>query len=182
VITSERAGYITLGYSELLRDVIKSYYKNGGDKQMYFVRVYDGGQLLKKCESVFNSTLTELGKKHYLLDSDDSYTRTYGDFINIFKKQKNGYFIAYRDSIAAAILNAATDSGLKVPDDIEILSLVGTKYANIVRPTLTSMQISMSEVGKRAMYMLIDLINGSQGPKSYLFSPVLTPKSSTKFN
>ena len=95
----------------------------------------------------------KLGKTYHIVNCDDSYTRTYSDFTEYFGHTKKGYFVAYRDSIAAAIENAATDVGLKVPEDIEVLSLVGTKYANIVRPSLTSMQIDMSEVGKRAMYM-----------------------------
>ena len=57
------------------------------------------------------------------------------------------------------MLNAATDSGIQVPEQVEILSLVGTKYSYIVRPSLTAMHIDMHEVGKRAMYMLTDLLN-----------------------
>jgi DNA-binding LacI/PurR family transcriptional regulator len=59
------------------------------------------------------------------------------------------------------------------------LSLVGTKYANIVRPTLTSLQIDMQEVGKRAMFMLIDLINGNLIEKSYRFEAHLVARNST---
>ena len=97
-----------------------------------------------------------------------------------FRTTKKGYFVAYRDSIAASIENAATDSGLRVPQDVEILSLVGTKYANIMRPTITSMQLDMSEVGKRSMYMLIDLINRDLVEKSYKFDAHLVERNSTE--
>jgi LacI family transcriptional regulator len=113
------------------------------------------------------------------VNCDDSYTRTYNDFVEYFKTTKRGFFVAYRDSIAASIENAATDAGLRVPEDVEILSLVGTKYATIVRPTLTSMHIDMQEVGKRAMYMLIDLINNDLVEKSYRFDAKLVERNST---
>ena len=57
-------------------------------------------------------------------------------------------------------MNAASDSGLKVPTDVELLSLVGTKYARITRPSLSCFNVDMNEVGKRAMYMLTELLNG----------------------
>jgi DNA-binding LacI/PurR family transcriptional regulator len=44
---------------------------------------------------------------------------------------------------------------------------------------LTSMQIDMSEVGKRAMYMLIDLINRDLVEKSYKFDAHLVVRNST---
>ena len=64
--------------------------------------------------------------------------------------------------------------------NVEVLSLVGTKYANIVRPTLTSLEIDMAEVGRRAMYMLIDLIDGSLFEKSYRFDARLQLRASTR--
>jgi LacI family transcriptional regulator len=97
-----------------------------------------------------------------------------------FKKHRKGFFIAYRDSIGAAIVNAATDSGLKVPDDVEVISIIGTKYAEIIRPTLSSFYINMQEVGKRAMYMLIDLSNGELNEKAYKFESTYTARNSTK--
>jgi len=103
--------------------------------------------------------------------------------VEAFKKDPaaaRGYYVAYRDSLAAAIENAATDAGLAVPGDVEVLSLVGTKYANIVRPTLSSLQIDMSEVGKRAMLMLIDLINNNLEEKTCRFEAHYVARASTR--
>jgi DNA-binding LacI/PurR family transcriptional regulator len=41
------------------------------------------------------------------------------------------------------------------------------------------MQIDMQEVGKRAMYMLIDLINNDLVEKSYRFDAKLIERNST---
>ncbi len=147
---------------------------------MTFLHVHDGGRLLQHCEKAFVDTHESLGRPYHILNCDDSYTRTYHDFKDVIQKEGGGYFICYRDSIAAAIENAATDSGLKVPEQVEVLSLVGTKYANIVRPTLTSLQIDMAEVGRRSMYMLIDLLNHDLIEKSYRFEATLVERDSTK--
>lgn len=181
-IVGDKVGCVTFSYEDLLEKIIENYYTDAANpekKDMTFLHVHDGGRLLMHCEKAFVEVHKRLGKPYHIVNCDDSYTRTYYDFLDHFKKERKGYFVAYRDSIAAAIENAATDSGLSVPNDVEVLSLVGTKYANIVRPTISSMQIDMSEVGKRAMYMLIDLINGELSDKSYRFDAHLTAREST---
>jgi LacI family transcriptional regulator len=179
-LVGERAGCVLFNYEDILTQVINDYYNKGGEKEMTFLHVHDGGRLLQHCEKSFVDAHEKLGKPYHIVNCDDSYTRTYNDFMEYFRTNKKGYFVAYRDSIAASIENAATDSGLRVPQDVEILSLVGTKYANIMRPTITSMQLDMSEVGKRSMYMLIDLINRDLVEKSYKFDAHLVERNSTE--
>ena len=60
------------------------------------------------------------------------------------------------------------------------MSLIGTKYAAILRPTITSMNIDMNEIGKRAMYMLIDLATDNLKSKRYKFESTYTKRDSTK--
>lgn len=179
-ISGEKVGNILLNYDAALRALIEDYYAKGGDKVMTFLHVHNAGRLARHCEKTFLRIHEELGKECHVMNCDDSYTHTYNDFCEYFKEHKDGYFIAYRDSIAAAVSNAATDNGLKVPDQVEILSLVGTKYSHILRPTLTSMQIDMVEVGKRAMYMLTDLLQQSLVDKSGKFEAKLVRGGSTR--
>lgn len=179
-VTGERVGCVLFNYDDLLREIIKNYYAKGGLRTMTFLHVHNCGRLLARCEKTFVETHDELGKKYSVINCDDSYTHTYNDFSEYFRKTKSGYFIAYRDSIASAVENAATDAGLKVPDDVEVISLVGTKYANITRPTLTSLQIDMAEVGKRSMYMLIDLLNHDLIEKTAKFDAHVVVRNSTK--
>ncbi len=178
-VTGDRTGCIMFGFGDVLKKMINDYHYNRGKKQMNFLHVHDGGRMLAKAEKIFIETNESLNKPYSIINVDDSYNHTYHDFLEYFQHNRSGYFVAYRDSIAAAIENAATDNGLRVPDDVEVVSLIGTKYANILRPTLTSMDIDMTEVGKRSMYMLIDLINGNLAEKTYKFETRLTLRNST---
>lgn len=168
-LTGEKVGNVSFSYDAELKRVIENYYAKGGDKVMTFLHVHNAGRLLNRCEKSFIKTHEELGKPYQVVNCDDSYTHTYADFLEYFKTHKKAYLIAYRDSIAAAVENAATDSNLSVPNDVEVVSLVGTKYANIVRPTLSTMHIDMAEVGKRAMYMLTDLMGQNLVDKTAKF-------------
>lgn len=179
-ITGDRVGCINFNYNPLLCKILDNYYDKGGDKPMVFIHVHNCGRLLERTEKAFIEHQIKNKRSYRIFNVDDSYTRTYNDFLNYFKKYKTGYFIAYRDSIAAAIVNAATDSGLKVPEDVEVLSIIGTKYANIIRPTISSMSIDMQEVGRRAMYMLDDLSEQNLEEKSYKFDPTYIHRGSTK--
>lgn len=177
--SGEKIGNIVFNYEEAIRSEVINFYERGKTHPMYFLHVHNAGRLLAHAERTFVKTNEELGKTFGIINCDDSYARTYSDFLSYFKENKEGTFICYRDSIAAAVENAATDSGLKVPEDVEVISIVGTKYANILRPSLTALHIDMSEVGKRAMYMLIDLLHGELIERSYKFTPVLVERSST---
>lgn len=179
-IQSERIGSITFGYEHNLVRILNNHFEKDNVKRPVFLHVHNCGQLLIRTEAAFVRACEAANREYRIFNVDDSYTRTYADFIGYFKDHHNGYFVAYRDSIAAAIVNAATDSGLKVPQDVEVVSLIGTKYANITRPTLSSMHINMSDVGARAMYMLIELMNHELKQKTYKFESEYTKRDSTK--
>lgn len=178
-IEGEKVGSISFGYEHKVKNIIREYFKNG-DKKIYFLHAHNCGRLLERIEKAFISVHLEENRSYGLLSCDDSYNRTYTDFLEFFKTTKKGYFLAYRDSLAAAITNAAVDSGLRVPEDVEVLSIIGTKYAAITRPQLSSMHIDMYQVGKQAMMMLNGLLDGTLEEKHYKFESSFVPKMSTK--
>ena len=179
-VEGERCGCIVFGYEHILRRVLTE--KLAKDKEItpVFLHVHNCGRLLARTEKAFVSVCKDLNRNYAVLNVDDSSSRTYEDFLEYFKKYKSGYFVAYRDSIAAAITNAATDSGLKVPEEVEVVSLIGTKYANITRPTLSSFDIDMQDVGKRSMYMLMDLMKNELEKKTYRIESTYKKRGSTK--
>ena len=179
-VEGDRLGCVVFGYEHNLRNIMESYFKHDDAKLPVFLHVHNCGRLLARTEKAFVRACNEAGKEYKIMNCDDSYKRTYHDFMESFQDHKTGYFIAYRDSIGAAISNAAIDSGLRIPEDVEVLSLIGTKYANIVRPMLSSLTIDMQEVGKRAMHMLIDLSNNELYKKTYKFESQYIKRQSTK--
>ena len=180
-ISGDRVCDIHFSYDAAMRHFIEEYYEKGGDKKMIFLHAHNTGRLLNRCEKTFIKTHEALGRPYSIINCSDSYTHTYNEFFELFKsgEERSAFYICYRDSIAAAVQNAAVDAGLNVPNDIEILSLVGTKYAFIVRPTLTAMHIDMKEAGKRAMYMLTDLLNQELVEKTSRLEPRLVQGQST---
>lgn len=179
-VIASKIGCIPFGYEHLIKRIIEENFIRG-DKKMTFLHVHNAGRLLSRVENTFIKVHMENDREYNIMNCDDSYNRTYQDFMERFKQKRKEYVIAYRDSIAAAVLNAATDSGLSVPGDVEVLSIIGTKYSSIIRPQITNLHIDFNEVGKTSMYMLIDLINGELEQKVYKFESTYVKKDSTRF-
>lgn len=177
-VYGEKSGCIIFNHEELIRKVCLDNIHHSS-KQMTFLHVHNGGRLLKRVENAFISTLQAQNHPYEIKNCDDSYSSTYEDFKQYFKFNKSGYFIAYRDSIAAAITNAAIESGLKIPEDVEVLSIIGTRYSRILRPSISSMNVDFTEVGRRSVVMLNDLIHGSLNEKVTKFTVKIAKREST---
>ena len=93
---------------------------------------------------------------------------------------KKGYYICPRDSLACAISKAALDMGLRVPEDVEVLSAIGTKYSVVSRPTISSCDLDMYEVGSIAMRMITKILKDELKEKNYAFNARFNSRASTK--
>jgi LacI family transcriptional regulator len=78
------------------------------------------------------------------------------------------------------VINAAIDSGLRVPQDIEVLSIIGTKYVSIIRPQLSSLHLDLKEVGSKAVMMLSGLLTDEQ-KENVEFESTFVKRASTLF-
>ena len=179
-VKGERLASINFDYEKKIKEVIQQYFKKGS-KKMYFLHLHHSGRLLERIEKSFIDAHIKAGKNYGVFSIEDSYRQTYADFMEIFKSTKSGYFLAYRDSLAAAVINAAIDSGLRVPQDVEVLSIIGTKYVSIIRPQLSSLHLDLKEVGSKAVTMLSGLFTDEQKEKNLEFESTFVKRASTLF-
>ena len=161
---------VSLDFKTGVLEAVESYRDRGG-KEITFLQGDSEGFMMDDIRDALQERCREWGLTFSTIDCDDSYQRLYVDmrtrFIN--RPDYESYFIAPRDSLAAAVANAATDLGLKVPDKIEILSVIGTKYSYIARPEISSLNMDMFMVGSIAMRMLTKLMEDPKnlGPRIY---------------
>ena len=86
------------------------------------------------------------------------YRRSYDYFNDTIKDLPYNFLIANRDSQAISALNAANENGLSIPDDIEIVCLIDSKYNNMVRPRLSSFAIPSYDLGAVSMRVLTKML------------------------
>ncbi|MEI7668029.1 MAG: LacI family DNA-binding transcriptional regulator [Erysipelotrichaceae bacterium] len=109
------------------------------------------------------------------------YRSSYQYLKEYFKTHTHDLVIAHRDSQALAVSNAATENNIKIPEELEIVCIIDTKYNSMVRPQLSSFAIPSYDLGAVSMRVMTKMLK--QDPimereieLSYLF----TPRQSTK--
>ena len=90
----------------------------------------------------------------------------------------DSYFIT-SDSMAIGSIKAIKEAGYMIPQDIGIIGFDNTIMSNYCDPTLTTIEIPKYVMGKRAMEILIDLIEKGKSDLSNEFSSVLLIRVST---
>lgn len=66
----------------------------------------------------------------------------------------------FNDEMAIGAIKAVKDSGMKVPEDIAVVGFDNLELSSIVEPTITTIDQPKYEIGKKAMNLLLKLING----------------------
>ena len=174
-VQGDKIASITLNFEDALLSFINRHAK---EQEIKFVRVANEGKLISALEEAVENVVGK--EKFEIVHIPNSYHETYSYFVDYFRAIKKGYFVCPRDSIACAIQNAAIDIGLRVPEDVQVLSIIGTKYSSIARPTISSFDLDMYDVGSIAMRMLTKLLKGELKNREYEFKGSFVQRASTK--
>lgn len=164
---------VTLGVDLKTVSSVSWHYKNqiidlvnealARNKQIYFLHVDGSGRMENRiidavCKAYEKANL----KFENIIHVPDSYQGTYDIVSKKIKEISSGFFIATRDGIEIAALNAALDMEKKVPEDFEFMAMIGTKYSELTRPKLSSFSIDMKGLGKEGMKVLSEVIENNE--------------------
>lgn len=172
---------ITLDYETSIIDLLTTHFDTNNPHKIKFLDVEQNGLIIDNLLTAVTKYCNNRHKEIEIISTDDSYQRIYNQMQDYFKNNREGgYFICPRDSHAAAVLNAAADSGLNIPEQVEIVSVIGTKYSYITRPQISSLEIDMFEIGSIAMRLLTKILKGEEIPtNTYHKSSVYITRGST---
>lgn len=70
--------------------------------------------------------------------------------------------VVSQDTIAAAVMNAALDRGMRVPEEFEVISSSNSIIADLVRPKLSSIQSPLYDIGAVAMRLLTKIMDNEE--------------------
>lgn len=161
-------GSIILEYKDPVMDIVKEHML-AADDDIYLLDIVNEGAMISEIRDGLLDFAKAKGKKINLVTFNDSYGIVYAGMKEFFTTHRSGYFIAPRDSLAAAIVNAAKESGLRIPEDVQVLAEIGSKYSYILRPQISSFSIDMFKVGSIAVRMLTKLLEPSSTLKDKTF-------------
>ncbi|MFC1975918.1 LacI family DNA-binding transcriptional regulator [Chloroflexota bacterium] len=70
--------------------------------------------------------------------------------------------IGANDRVAAVAMKTAQRAGLRIPQDMSIIGIDDQPFCTYLNPTLTTIDMSIIEIGKRAIQMLLDRMSGKR--------------------
>ena len=124
----------------------------------------------------------EAGKEFdgYLMIPSEYHT-SYAYLSEHFKVNQYVLVIAYRDSQAFATINAAKENNINIPDDMEVICVIDTKYNSMVRPQVSSFSLPSYDLGAVSMRVLTKMLkNDNTFDHEIELSYLYTPRKSTK--
>ncbi|MDY4788840.1 MAG: LacI family DNA-binding transcriptional regulator [Bacilli bacterium] len=184
---SNKNGLVCIDYSLELKEVIYKKIINQGIKEVVFLRDPDDNKDWHMVHN-FDSAIEEGIKKseqsvtyshHYI---KDSYMPIYEYYSEKFKQYPphGELYITPRDSVSIAISNAASDLGYRAGKDFEIIGIIGTKTSKTARPTISSFDVDLYEVGSITMRMLTKILDNSLKNKEFHFQTKYIARESAR--
>lgn len=122
---------------------------------------------------------------------------TFDNYIEIPKEFRSSYLflkeymkkgathevvITYRDSQAMAVMNTAKEAGISIPEEMELVCILDSKYNSMARPQISGFKIPDYDLGAVAMRLLTKMLNDDDDvtDKEIELSYIFTPRKSTK--
>lgn len=88
-------------------------------------------------------------------------------------------FFCYNDLSALGFMDAVMNAGLKIPDDVALVGFDDIERASYAPVKLTTIHQPTAEIGKRAIQMLIDKIEGKDVENRVILKPELIERQSS---
>lgn len=76
------------------------------------------------------------------------------------------------DAIALGVLRLLHRCGRHVPDDVAVVGVDDIAFAELAEPALTTVRQPLAELGREAVRLLIERIDGRGGPRRLVTLPV----------
>lgn len=115
------------------------------------------------------------------LEIPSSSRTSYAFLSKWLRDNKYDLMIGNRDSQAMAIVNAARENGISIPDDMEVVCVIDTKYNSMMRPQISSFAIPSYDLGAVSMRVMTKMLQSeSESNKEIELSYLFTPRQTTK--
>jgi len=180
-MSSENIASVYVNLQKAMYELVSSYLEQGKTdiaivqdrKNKYMVEqlILGASQAFEKKGLVFKN----------FIEIPREYRSSYTYLKEYFKTHKHQLVIAHRDSQAMAVVNAAAENDIKIPNEMEVVCVIDTKYNSMVRPQISSFAIPSYDLGAVAMRVMTKMLN--QNPvdeKEIELSYLFTPRQSTK--
>lgn len=108
-------------------------------------------------------------REELILTSDFTHQGGRKVFSEFMKKEIDfSGIVAINDLMAIGCMNACLTAGLKIPEDVSVISLDNTDYCACTFPKLSSINMMQEQIGANSAELLIERINGKRDYKKVI--------------
>ena len=184
---SSKNGLVTISYCDTLKRIVEDKVVKQHIKEITFLRDPDDNKdwhMIRSFDKSIEEGIRKSGESvsysHHFIK--DSYSPIYDFYVEKFKNNPphGELYITPRDSTSIAISNAASDLGYRAGKDFEIIGIIGTKTSRTARPTISSFDVDLYEVGSITMRMLTKILDNSLKNKEFHFQTNYIVRESAK--
>ncbi|WP_034553255.1 LacI family DNA-binding transcriptional regulator [Carnobacterium funditum] len=161
---------------------IGKYATHLGHKNFLYLNVFEAdvavGQLRKK--GVLDALKETKDSTVKMIEISFTFEKAYQQVLEVLPSVKASYIICATDNIALAVLKAAHQLKLEIPDVFSLSGFGGYQITTVVSPTITTVKYAYQELGQIAVKNLLLLLEGSTIPKKTVLKNKLIKNESTK--
>lgn len=169
---NEQLGSVNIDIQEAMKEAITKLVQNG-NKRIAFVdgslneaiglsRLKGYKQALQDNKLPYDDTL--------VIESEYSYKMGEKIVSHLQASGASAVFVG-DDEIAVGILNTALDRGIKVPEDLEIITSNNSKLTKLVRPQLSTVAPPLYDLGAVSMRLLTKIMNKEEVDEKDILLP-----------
>lgn len=160
-VTNEMVGSIYVDAKKIGFDVAERFLSKG-KKDILFISTK---QNLISADDLKEGMINAYNKHGLVFDVNNifsvshHYEKSYPELVNYFKNHKPDAVFTSYDKEGVAVVNAACDNHIKIPEDMEVIGMMNTSYSIMSRPTLSSIHIPVYDMGALAVRLLTKILN-----------------------
>ena len=180
-VSGERLCSVYVDIEKAIYELTSKYLEEGKEKIAILEdrkNPYTCDQMIKGAERAFKQRNKEFNGFLKIPAEDRT---SYSFLSKHLKDHSYDLIIANRDSQAMAVINSARENQIDVPNDLEVVCVIDSKYNSVMRPQISSFSIPSYDLGAVSMRVMTKMLQSEEEQEdsielSYLF----TPRQSTK--
>lgn len=183
-VSSEYMGSIYVDAKKIAYEIIDKYLKIG-KKDIVFIspkqNLIKSEDLLLGIKEAYANHGEVFDEAKQVIHTSTHYEKSYPQFLAYFQTHKHDLVFTSYDKEAVAVVNAAIDNGISIPDEMEVMGMMNTSYALICRPALSSIHVPVYDMGALAVRLLTKILNEEEiDTREVSVQHLFMPRGTTK--
>lgn len=166
---------VNIDYKQAVYDAVVSFYEKG--HRNIAITLGPMHHTINRTEKLagYKEALEKVGlafNEEYMIEGDD----TYDSGIEAWNKlsdlaERPTAVFSTNDEMALGVIHGAQDNGVKVPEELEVLTSDNTRLTQMARPQISSVVQPIYDIGAVAMRLLTKLMNKEEVTEKTIVLP-----------